>query len=174
QQLLKALALDPTVRDVNGESFQGVLGGLYQRQGRVEDAIRCYLEAEKVTPHSSYPVSNLGLLYFSQGNLEMATHYFNRSIEVSTQALEMNPSDYWRRFDIATAQSALGNPDKALEQLDLALKQVQSIGPLESMMNGLTRLEKSPKPPQGTGKVTERLRLSVNRIREHNKAPQAN
>ena len=171
QQLLKALSIDPTVRDVNGESFQGVVGGLYQRQGRLEDAIRCYLEAEKVTPNSSYPISNLGLLYFNLGNIEMATHYFDRSIQGSKQALETNPSDYWRRFDIATAEAALSHPDKALEQLDLALKQVQSIGPLESMMNGLTRLEKSPKPPEGITKVTDRVRLAMNKIKEQNKTP---
>lgn len=174
QQLLKALTLDPTVRDANSESFQGVLGGLYQRQGRLEDAIRCYLEAEKVTPNSSYPISNLGLLYFNQGNVEMAAHYFNRSIQGSVQALETNPSDYWRRFDIATAETALGHPDKALEQLDLALKQVQSIGPLESLMNGLTRLERSPKPPQGIARVTERVRLAVNKMKEQNKIPEPN
>lgn len=173
QQLLKALNIDPTVRDVNSESFQGVLGGLYQRQGRLDDAIRCYLEAEKITPNSSYPISNLGLLFFNQGNIEMATHYFNRSITGSQQALETNPSDYWRRFDIATAEAALGHPDKALEQLDLALKQVQSIGPLESMMNGLNRLERSPKPPAGIARVTERVRLAMNRVKEEHKTPQA-
>src|SRR5262249_39020616 len=50
ERFLRALQSDPAALDINGESIQAVLGGLYKRQGRIDKAIYRYEEALKVTP----------------------------------------------------------------------------------------------------------------------------
>src|SRR5262249_44537882 len=135
------------VRDINGESVYGVLGGLYKRQKRTEDAIRCYQQAERVTPQNSYPVNNLAMLYFQQGKNDIAEAYFKRSASMSSRLLDGNPFDYWARFDLTVSLLALGHADEARKHLDIALNHVQNIRPLEIFLNDLIRLKESPRPP---------------------------
>ena len=58
RRFLEALKIDPRVRNIQGESVYGMLGSLYRSQGRIQDAVRCFEEAERVTPHNTYPVIN--------------------------------------------------------------------------------------------------------------------
>ncbi len=164
-RFLKALQTDPAVRDINGESVYGVLGGLYKRQRRIDDAIRCYQQAERVTPQNSYPVNNLAMLYFQQGKSETAEAYFRRSAAMSTRILDGNPFDYWARFDLTVALLALGHPDDAQKQLDVALNQVQNIRPLEIFLGDLTRLKESPRPPTGVDQFIPPVQQAINKSR---------
>jgi tetratricopeptide (TPR) repeat protein len=125
---IESLRKDPTMRDINGESFYGALGGLYRRQGRLADAIRCYLQAEKVTPYNGYPVNNLALLYFMQGNVSESARYFARSKQLSERGLETQPGDYWLRINIITALIALNDTDAALHQLEMVIDLLPGVG----------------------------------------------
>lgn len=162
---IQALAKDPNMRDINGESFHGALGGLYRRQGRLGDAIRCYLQAEKVTPHSAYPVNNLAMLYFMQGNLPEARKYFNHSKQMADQGLLTNPSDYWLRFNIITAEVALGQTQEALDMLEQAVDILPGPGPLDSLLDGIRALQNSPHPPPESQIVTARIQQIIQTLK---------
>ncbi len=164
-RFLKAVQTDPAVRDINGESVYGLLGGLYKRQRRIEDAIRCYQQAERVTPQNSYPVNNLAMLYFQQGKSDIAQSYFARSATMSTRLLEGNPFDFWRRFDLTVALLALGSVDEARKELDIALGHVQSIGPLEILLSDLNRLKESPHPPASTEQFIQLVQQAISKLK---------
>lgn len=137
RHFIHALQIDGQVRDANNESVWGVLGGLYRRQGRIDDAIRSYQRAEEITPESSYPVVNLALLHSLKGDRERAMHYFKIVSARSMRILDGNPFDYWARFNVITAQIAMGEWDAALKNLDVLMINPPEKGPMESLMEGL-------------------------------------
>lgn len=161
QRLLKAIEIDPSVRDANKQSVFSMLGALYRRQGRLADAIHYYHEAEKRTPNNSYPVINLAQLHFMEGDVDEARDYFNRAATFSMRALEGNPYDYWARFDVATARLALGETAAAFEQLQLALNQQPGVGPLETLLGGLHNLKNSPYPPEGVDRAIQMVQEAL-------------
>jgi len=162
QMFLRALSQDPTVRDINGESFHAVLGGLYKRLNRMDEAIEAYKAAELVTPQNSYPIVNLATLYYLRGDLEQAKQYYERSVAISSRIMEHNPFDYWTRFDLSAAQLVLGNLEQAKWQFSLAVQHVRHIGPLETFLHDLERLKNAPTSPRG---VDELVDLAQNAIR---------
>ena len=164
-RFLKALKIDPAVLDINGESVNAVLGGLYKRQARVEDAIRSYERAEQITPARSYPIINLAMLYFQKGRPAEAESYFRRSAALSSQALDGTPSDFWTRFDLATAQLVLGRTDEAQKNLDAAIQQLQNPHPLEILLGDFYRLKESPHPPANVDQMIETLRQAIDRLK---------
>jgi tetratricopeptide (TPR) repeat protein len=164
-RFLKALKSDPAVRDINGESVYGVLGGLYKRQNRIADAIRCYEEAARITPQSTYPVVNLAMLLFMDGRLDEAKEYFRRSAAMSSRLLDANPADYWTRLDLTTAQLVLGQVDEAKRNLTSATGQLQSASPLEIFLGDLYRLRDAPQPPPDIDQIIDTVQQAINRIR---------
>jgi tetratricopeptide (TPR) repeat protein len=164
-RFLKAIQTDPAVRDINGESVYGVLGGLYKRQKRTDDAIRCYQQAERVTPQNSYPVNNLAMLYFQQGKTDIAEAYFKRSASMSSRLLDGNPFDYWARFDLTVSLLALGHADEARKHLDIALNHVQNIRPLEIFLNDLNRLKESPHPPADIDQFIPHVQQAISKLK---------
>jgi tetratricopeptide (TPR) repeat protein len=163
-RFLKALKSDPAVRDINGESVYGVLGGLYKRQNRIADAIRCYEEAARITPQSTYPVVNLAMLLFMDGRLDEAKEYFRRSAAMSSRLLEANPADYWTRLDLTTAQLVLGQVDEAKRNLTSATRQLQSVSPLEIFLGDLHRLRNAPQPPPDIDQIIDTVQQAIDRI----------
>ncbi len=164
-RFLKALKIDTAVVDINGESVHAVLGGLYKRQGRFEDAIRLYENAEQITPARSYPIINLAMLYFQKGQPEQAESYFRRSAALSSQALDGTPSDFWTRFDLTTAQLVLGRTEEARKNLDVAIQQIQNPHPLEILLGDFYRLKESPHPPANVDQMIETLKQAIDRLK---------
>ncbi|MBO9309030.1 MAG: tetratricopeptide repeat protein [Chloroflexi bacterium] len=165
QHLLNALSRDPQVRDINGASFYGALGGLYRRQGRLEDAVRAYEAASRVTPHSSYPLNNLALLHLRQGKLEQADQMFRRSARIAARAVDGDPFDHWARFDLLTAHVALGEYDKAEEQVALLYESPPSAGALELLLGGLETVQRSPRGTAHSAQIVERVKALIERQR---------
>ncbi|MEP7284400.1 MAG: tetratricopeptide repeat protein [Chloroflexota bacterium] len=161
RMFLKALGDDPAVRDINGESVYAVLGGLYKKQGRIDEAIQAYHEAEFVTPQNSYPIVNLAMLHFTQGHVEESESYFNRSSQISTRTLDANPFDYWSRFDLTIAMLVLGKFADAHKNLDIAIKQVHNAVPLETFLSDLKRLRDSPQPPKQIAEYIEKVENAI-------------
>lgn len=157
ESLLLALQVDPTALDINGESVQAGLGALYKRWGEVEQAIVHYEEARKITPQKSYPIVNLAILYYMQGNLPQARLYFEDVVTRANDTLKHNPSDYWARFDHMTAQLALGESRLAMDDLNVIAQQVKTAAPLETALGELRRLKSSPHPPQDIDQVITRV-----------------
>lgn len=165
QHFINALNNDPQVRDIGGESFYGVLGGLYRRQGRISDAIRCYREAEKLTPQSSYPVNNLAMLYLIQGDLQQADRYYSKAKGMAAQTLNNNPSDYWPRFDLITALAALGEFDEAKYHLNIILDNPPGVGPMESLLEGFKVIERTTRNSPQIGQIMEKLQAGIEHVR---------
>ncbi len=165
QLFLRALSQDPAVRDINGESFQAVLGGLYKRLNRTDKAIEAYQAAELVTPQNSYPIINLASLYYLDGNLEEAKQYYERSIAISTRMLESNPFDYWTRFDLSAAHLVLGNLELAKREFNLAAQHIRHIGPLDTFIQELERLKAAPSSPQGVDELIALVQEAIKKVR---------
>jgi tetratricopeptide (TPR) repeat protein len=164
QMFLDALAQDPAVRDINGESFHAVLGGLYKRLNRMDEAIEAYKAAELVTPQNSYPIINLATLYYLRGDLKQAKHYYERSAAISARMLDDNPFDYWTRFDLSAAQLVLGNLEQAKWQFNLAAQHVRLVGPLETFLHDLERLKAAPTSPKNVDELIELAQNAINRL----------
>jgi len=135
QLLLKAMELSPKLVDDDGESWWGILGGLYKRRGQVDDAIYAYQQATLVTPQSSYGFGNLALLYMQKNQRDemLETYAEVEKLSAAEAAAEVN--NYWGHADLVVSRYALGKSDLAAEVLDRAIQ----IAPLESpyMLDGL-------------------------------------
>ncbi|MFQ3536057.1 MAG: tetratricopeptide repeat protein [Aggregatilineales bacterium] len=159
QHFLSALERDPQARDINGASFYATLGGLYRRQGRLDDAIRAYQAASHVTPHSSYPLNNLAMLHLMKGDRGTAEEIFRKSARIAAQLVDGDPFDHWARFDLITAFIAVGEHNKAHEQLELLAESPPGVNALESFLSGIEALQQSGVPVDA--QLLERLRAII-------------
>jgi tetratricopeptide (TPR) repeat protein len=151
----EALKRNPSLLGVDGESWWGSLGGLYQRQERYSEAIACYENAIAATKStSSYPYNNLGILYTIQHNPEQAKKNFRQAAKVALQRLDDKPHDYWARFDLVTAQIALNDAVEVFKQLPQAMASAPRSDRLDTFMSGLTRLRRYA-PSEMIDKVIE-------------------
>jgi tetratricopeptide (TPR) repeat protein len=164
QMFLRALSQDPAMRDINGESFHALLGGLYKRLNRMDEAIEAYEAAELVTPQNSYPIVNLATLYYLRGDLEQAKQYYERSAAISSRKLDVNPFDYWTRFDLTAAQLVLGNLEQAKRQFNLAAQTVRHVAPLETFLHDLERLKDAPTSLKGVDELVDLARNAIKRV----------
>ena len=165
ERSVKALRLDSSALDINGESVHAGLAALYKREGRIDKAIQRYEEARKVTPEKSYPVGNLANLYFMQGMSDKANEAFQQSLKMSKVTLESNPQDFWARLDRMTALIVLGEVEKAHEDLDIILQQVTSPAPLETNINELRRMKNAPHPPEHADEFIKRETEAIERMK---------
>ncbi|MBE2271070.1 MAG: tetratricopeptide repeat protein [Anaerolinea sp.] len=140
--LINALQASPKLVDDDSESWWGSLGGLYRRRGQMDQAVYAYEQAAKVTPHSSYPFSNLAMLYMSRNNRDQMLTSFKRVERLARGEVQAEVDNYWAYADLLTSRLALGKVEEAEEALvsvfDLSLSN-SSYG-LESLVDTLTRL----------------------------------
>lgn len=93
--------------DTHGESVFGAWGGLLYRQGHLEKAIEKYRHAAKVTLRNSYPINNLGLIYFDLHQLVESQRWFWISRRKALGKFLTNSDDYYAVFDVMTARLAI-------------------------------------------------------------------
>ncbi len=120
--LLKALSSSPRAVDEDGESWWGILGGLYRRKGSVEQAIKAYENAAGTTPYSSYPLNNLALLYGQTLGREAMLEAYRRAERLARSKIQATPDDYWAYADLLVARVALGKTQEAEDALKLVLE----------------------------------------------------
>lgn len=159
--LIRALSLDPNVRDANRQSVNGTLAGLYRREGRIVDAIHYYQLAETITPEDSYPIGNLAVLFLMQGNVEESRRYYQRGLILAQQSAAQRPGDFWKRFDIATAQIALDSPEWERD-----LRTALRIAPtqLDKLLGGLKQLRDTPNPPKSAEAAIQMVEAEIARL----------
>ena len=133
--LLKAMELSPKLVDDDGESWWGILGGLYKRRGQVDDAIFAYKQATIVTPQSSYGFGNLALLYMQKNQRDEMLETYAEVEKLSSAEAAADVNNYWGHADLVVSRYALGKAVLAAEVLERAIQ----IAPLESpyMLDGL-------------------------------------
>ena len=126
--LLQALELSPRLVDDDGESWWGVLGGLYKRRGQIDQAIDAYQEATRVTPQSSYGPVNLALLYMKQNRREEMIEMYRKVEKIASQEASAEQGNFWGYADLIVSSFAIGKVEQAQEALPVAI----SIAPYDS------------------------------------------
>ncbi|MBI5930274.1 MAG: tetratricopeptide repeat protein [Chloroflexi bacterium] len=154
--LLKALDIDKKMVDADGESYFGTLGGLYRRQNRNDDALRAYEHAVEATPNSSYPVGNLALLYKITGKEQDAINMFKRAKEIAEAILDDQPSDYWKRLDLAQTLLVLGHHETALRNYQDVIDREP---PVTALKSGVSALETLATSPQSIPHIQDAIKL---------------
>ncbi len=142
RKLLEALQISRRLIDDDGESWWGSLGGLYRRQNRTQEAIHAYEQAAKVTPRSSYPFSNLAMLYLSLGNHAAMRDNFLKVEALAFAETQANTNNYWAFADLVTSRLALGKTEQAETALNALLFATPSgaLYGLETLLETLERL----------------------------------
>lgn len=145
----------PDLLDITGESVYGGLAGLYRKRNMIDKAIAAYERIAGVTPGSSYPINNLGLLHFEfdgqfNADCEKGREYFERSRRKAKYALQAETADYWRLFDLITAEVALENVewDELRGWIDEALEYRPIPDDIEKLHSGLLQLKRANQPPK--------------------------
>jgi tetratricopeptide (TPR) repeat protein len=166
-KLLEALGRSHKLVDDDGESWWGSLGGLYRRRGQVQEAIRAYERAAEVTPHSSYPFSNLALLYMRAHNRERMLETYQRVERLARGEAMADVDNYYAHADLLVAQLALGKSSEA----NVTIESVIDIAPsdaayaLELLIDTLERLRASLGTEAAANNINpyiERLRSEIN------------
>lgn len=166
--LIKALRLSPKLVDDDSESWWGSLGGLYRRRGQIDQAIYAYEQAAKVTPHSSYPFSNLAMLYMGRHNREQMLQTFRRVERLARGEVQAEVDNYWAYADLLTSRLALGKIDEADDALTSVFDLASASSPyaLEALVDTLTRLLDSLGGPDAAPHIPPYIRRIQQRIGE--------
>jgi tetratricopeptide (TPR) repeat protein len=135
QYLLRALRQSPRLVDDDGESWWGVLGGLYRRRGYLDKAIAAYEEAARVTPQSSYGYGNLALLYMKRGERSKMEEMYRRMESIAASEAMASQGNFWGYADLIVSRLALGMTQQAAADLPIAI----NIAPRDAdwMLEGL-------------------------------------
>jgi tetratricopeptide (TPR) repeat protein len=140
----EALQELPKLIDEDGESWQGALGGLYRRRGMIKDAIIAYEKGTRVTPKSSYPFSNLAMLYAQEHRIDDMERMFRRVEQLALSEVQADVDNNWAFNDLVTSRLALGKAKEANDALEEALHIASKDSPyaLKSLTDTLERLLK--------------------------------
>ena len=153
RELRIALERSPSLTDFNKESFHGPLGGIYRDIDRLDDAIKEYEEALRVTPGSSYPQGNLASLYLRKASrdgdnqmMDQAIDMFEETYRAAQSELREAPSSYYLLMDLAMSMLIMSQRDEekvtlGFHHLRQALNVDASCGMLEVSMGGWQRLQ---------------------------------
>lgn len=147
RRYINALKGEPGARDIHNASIWTGLGALYRRQGRLDDAIRCYAQAAIYTPDDSYPLVNLAMLELQKGETDNAKRHFLRVVDISERRLSTHPNDQWARFDAITGNLGSGSVQRATDYLDHLLAGTPERGPIESFLGGLRFMAQAKAAP---------------------------
>lgn len=120
--LLRALDLSPSLIDDDGESWWGVMGGLYKRRDQIDQAIDAYSKATKVTPESSYGLSNLALLYMKKNDRERMFATYERVERIARREAESEQGNFWGYADYIVSSYAIGKDKQARDALTTAIE----------------------------------------------------
>lgn len=126
--LLQALDITPRLVDDDGESWWGVLGGLYRRRKQYEQAIDAYKRATEVTPQSSYGYGNLAQLYLKTGNKAEMKRTYARVERIAETEASAEQGNFWGYADLVASRFAIGKITGAEEALQVAI----NIAPIDA------------------------------------------
>jgi tetratricopeptide (TPR) repeat protein len=86
------------------------------QEGDLDNAIKWYIRAIEEDSTYEQAFYNLGLVYYTQGKMELAGEAF-------AKAVQLNPAFIAARYNSALVNYRLGNNDRALRELELILTQ---------------------------------------------------
>jgi tetratricopeptide (TPR) repeat protein len=114
QSFEHAVKLHPSYPDTLANAWNN-LGLLETREGRTDEAIRCFQEALRSSPDHLIALNNLGNAYRLRKEWDRARETFERSLAVS-------PDDPEANYGLGMVFAQADNPERAHEHLQRALK----------------------------------------------------
>jgi len=108
--IAKMLELEPDYVPV-----QRQLGGVYEQQGKLEEAIATFETTRRLTGGATYTITALAHTHALAGHREEA-------LRLLAELKEITKKRYVSNYGVAAVYVALGDPDRAFEYLDRALK----------------------------------------------------
>ncbi len=109
----RAVKLEANYPDTLPDAWNN-LGVIATREGRVDDAVPCFLEALRLNPHHLLSLDNLGNAYRSQKRWDDARKVLERALEVAPQDPEAN-------YSLGMVFTQTDDTNKAYEYLQRAL-----------------------------------------------------
>jgi tetratricopeptide (TPR) repeat protein len=164
QHLLEATQHDPQLLNEQKESYFGVLGSLYRRQGREQDSITAYKHALEITPRRSYPEINLAMLYLKQGDTLRSEAHRQRAEANAQRRLEDTPEDYWARYDLSLAKMLKGQSEEAIRLLEETIEITPDVMTLDSIRSRLLYLQQIGLELDGMSEALERIEKAQSRF----------
>lgn len=94
--LIKIIGMDPSI-----PTTYGLLAGLYQTQGRIEDAKKQFVALANAEPRSLAAPTMLGVLYYSTNDKAAAEKWWSRALEIdaTTASAANNLAWLWAESD---------------------------------------------------------------------------
>ena len=173
--LLKAL-----VHRGDNEEALRILGGLYRRMGKIEDAaghqgkaveyytqaLEYYKQAVNVDHNSSYALNNVASLLWYLDQLREARKYFRRTEAIAEGRIEAahTPDTLWDYYDLSLAQLVLASENKDAAKKQEAMKnfaiaiQLSSSVQFDSALDNLNLLQKAREPIAGLDDMVGQLK----------------
>ena len=137
------------------------LGGLLARQGRYEEAERCYWRVLELDPEATAALVEMGRMKEAQGQVREARQLYQRALEISPQ--------FFRAYDaLAESLLAQGRAEQALEVLQKAMDRRGTENARRQELLGRLRfqMEHYPQAERAFAKALE-LKPRQNRLGNH-------
>jgi protein O-mannosyl-transferase len=94
------------------------LGVAFQRQGRLEDAIREHREALRLLPSYAEAYNNLGIVVEQQGRMEEAVQYYTTALQLQSRERDTAEAHH----NMGSVLQKLGRYDEAVTEIREALR----------------------------------------------------
>jgi tetratricopeptide (TPR) repeat protein len=147
-QFRAALKERDDLLDSSGESVWASLGGILKRKNEIDAAIDAYKKAARIK-RSSYPYTNLGILFMQKNDFAHMRESFGLVELFAQSKVNQNPGDEWAHNDLFTAQIVLGKLDDARTSL-ARVKVVAPAPAIESLRRTLAGLLQVAGVPETT------------------------
>ena len=125
QRIIKAIAINPTT-----PAFHCNLGQVYRKQGRLEDAIRCYRRAIELQPDYTEAYNHLGSTLNRMGDTQGAVQHCQKAIELA-------PGYADAHNNLAGALVRSGAVEKAIEHYEKAIEMAPQLAEAHNNLGGV-------------------------------------
>lgn len=143
---------------------KGMLGGLYKRQGRLDESYKQYLEAISIDANSVYHLVNLGALeaLLHPETPDKSRHWYSRVIELCEPESASGDMPRWDRLALAEAYLATGMSDLAGKEYARVVGEGADLPMLQSAADQLEILDVVLHGHKHTPALRETVLLSAN------------
>ncbi len=117
-------------RYVRGKFSYNFRGEIYKRQKRYPEALQDYQKLLELDEKNLIAITNIGLIHYEQGDLNLASSQFQKSLEIKPQSAE-------NQLALAVTLYRQGNTAKAIELAKSALKIDPEFSQVETLQKNL-------------------------------------
>jgi len=143
----------------------GALGGLYRREGRLDEALKCYVDAAAVDPNLSYYHNNIASISWYLGEVDMARRSFESVEQIASERIEsgIEEETYWDYYDRALARLALDQQEEAIKDHKFAIARTPEPENYRSVLDNLRFLQRAPETIEGIDEFIELIEARLHK-----------